>query len=41
MGLSAAGRKKRVEILNRLFHLFEGNDAEEEIRHLKEQDEAF
>lgn len=41
MGVSAAGRKKRVETLDRLFQLFEGHDAEEEIRRLKEQDEGF
>lgn len=41
MGVSAAGRKKRLQILDRLFHLFDGHDAEDEIRRLKEQDEGF
>ena len=41
MGVSTAGRKKRVEVLDRLFQLFEGHDAEEEVRRLKEQDENF
>ena len=38
--VSSARRKERVEILNRLFCLFEGHDAEDEIRRLKEQDEG-
>jgi hypothetical protein len=34
-------RKERVRILRRLFDLFEGNDAKEEIRRLKLQDIGF
>lgn len=41
MGVSPARRKERVQVLNRLIGLFEGHDAEEEIRRLKEQDEGF
>lgn len=41
MGLSPERRKARVEALQRLFVLFEGHDAEDEIRRLKEQDEGF
>lgn len=37
--VSPARRKERVEILDRLICLFEGHDAGEEIRLLKEQDE--
>ncbi len=33
--------KERVRILRRLFDLFEGNDAREEIRRLKLQDTGF
>ena len=34
-------RQRRVKVLNRLFDLFEGHDAVEEIARLKEQDEGF
>ena len=37
-GVSPVRRKERVQILDRLFDLFEGHDAKEEIRRLKEQD---
>ena len=37
-GVSPVRRKERVQILDRLFHLFEGHDAKDEIRRLKEQD---
>ncbi len=33
--------RKRRQTLERLFELFEGHDAEAEIRRLKEQDEGF
>ena len=38
LGVSSVRRKERVQILDRLFHLFEGHDAKGEIRRLKEQD---
>ena len=41
MGVPRERRMERVEVLHRLFHLFEGHDAEDEIRRLKEQDEGF
>lgn len=40
-GVSRNARKVRMRILARLFELFEGNDAEEEVRRLKLQDEGF
>jgi len=40
-GISAGGRKQRKDILDRLFHLFEGSDAADEVRRLKEQDDGF
>lgn len=43
--ISDGGQPKRQSArgrtLERLFELFEGHDAEEEIRRLKEQDEGF
>ena len=41
LGLPEAGCQERVRHLKHLFDLFAGNDAEEEIRRLKEQDEGF
>ena len=41
MGVSHERRKERVQALHRLFRLFEGHDAKDEIRRLKEQDEGF
>ena len=41
LGFSTARRKERMRVLEELFDLFEGHDAEEEIRRLKEQDEGF
>ena len=35
------GPAERARLLHRLFELFEGHDAEAEIRRLKGQDEAF
>ena len=35
-----AQREQRVRTLERLFELFDGHDAEDEIRKLKEQDEG-
>lgn len=40
-GIPQARREERVRILNRLFDLFEGHDAADEVRRLKEQDEGF
>ena len=41
LGQSKAGCPEQVRHLNHLFDLFEGDDAEEEVRRLKEQDEGF
>ena len=41
LGIPQARREERVRILNRLFDLFEGHDAADEVRRLKEQDEGF
>jgi hypothetical protein len=41
MGTPAALRLKRRRVLGRLFELFEGGDAAEEIRRLKSQDAGF
>ena len=41
LGQPEAGCPERVRHLKHLFDLFEGNDAEEEVRRLKEQDEGF
>ncbi len=40
-GLPAQSRQERRSNLLRLINLFKGNDAEEEIRRLKAQDEGF
>ncbi len=40
-GLPAASRRERRKVLERLFDLFEGHDAADEIRRLKGQDEGF
>jgi hypothetical protein len=40
-GVSNAVRQERVKTLEHLFDLFEGHDAEAEIRRLKDQDEGF
>ena len=41
LGMPDARREQRVRTLGRLFELFEGHDAADEIRRLKEQDEGF
>ncbi len=41
LGVPAKSRKRRMEKLGELFKLFEGHDAEEEIRRLKAEDEGF
>ena len=41
LGIPPAQREQRVRTLERLFELFEGLDAEDEIGTLKEQDEGF
>jgi hypothetical protein len=40
-GIGTRARRERRKLLERLFVLFEGNDAEEEIRRLKAEDEGF
>ncbi len=40
-GVPAASRKERRQVLERLFDLFDGNDAEAEVRRLKDEDEGF
>ncbi|MCP3963963.1 MAG: hypothetical protein GY719_39525 [bacterium] len=39
-GLPPDRRRQRVDTLERLFVLFEGNDPEEEVRRLKSEDEG-
>lgn len=34
-------REQRVKALERLFELFKGNDAAEEVRRLKSEDQGF
>lgn len=41
LGSRPANRAKRVRTLERLFELFEGHDADREIRRLKEEDGGF
>ena len=41
LGIPRARRDERIRVLERLFDLFEGHDATDEIRRLKEQDEGF
>ena len=41
LGVPAAERAERVRLLRRLIGLFEGHDAEDENRRLKEQDDGF
>ena len=40
-GISPEVRRARRAALERLFELFEGHDADEEIRRLKAEDEGF
>ncbi len=40
-GLPLEKRQQRVETLEHLFVLFDGNDPEEEVRRLKAEDEGF
>jgi len=40
-GVPAESRSERRKVLDRLFQLFDGNDAEEEISRLKSQDAGF
>ncbi len=40
-GVPARTRRDRVKVLQRLFELFEGHDAEAELRELKQQDSGF
>ena len=41
LGMPPVKRRERVQTLERLFELFAGHDAEDEVRRLKEQDEEF
>ncbi|MDE0001910.1 MAG: hypothetical protein OXQ29_04370 [Rhodospirillaceae bacterium] len=41
LGISQGHRAARVQVLAELFDLFQGHDAEDEVRRLKEQDEGF
>ena len=41
LGMPRVKRQQRVQTLERLFALFAGHDADDEIRRLKEQDEGF
>ena len=41
LGVSEEVRQRRVDALERLIRLFEGHDAEAEIRRLKAEDERF
>ena len=41
VGASPETRRRRTEALERLFELFEGHDAEEEMRRLKAEDAGF
>ena len=41
LGVPLARRKERRRVLEHLFELFEGHDADDEIRRLREQDEGF
>ena len=40
-GVTKRNRQERVKTLKRLFELFEGNDAAEEVRRLKTEDQGF
>lgn len=40
-GISNQARQERVKALGRLIELFEGHDADEEVRRLKSEDEGF
>ena len=41
IGIPQGRREERLQILGHLFELFDGHDAGDEIRRLKEQDEGF
>lgn len=41
VGVTPEFRDQRVKALNRLFDLFQGHDAREEIRRLKTEDEGY
>lgn len=40
-GVPAKSRQQRKQALKRLFELFEGHDAAEEVRRLKSEDQGF
>ncbi len=41
LGIPPTRRAERMRVLERLFDLFEGHDANQEIRRLKEEDDGF
>jgi len=41
LGVPPERRAERVQLLHQLFGLFEGHDAAQEVRRLKEQDDGF
>lgn len=41
LGVPDEQRAEKIKILDRLFELFDGHDAADEVRRLKEQDEGF
>ena len=41
IGVSKEVRRKRVKALERLFEMFEANDAAAEVRRLKIEDQGF
>ena len=41
LGIPPARRSERVQILERLFDLFQDHDPADEVRRLKEEDEGF
>lgn len=41
LGVPSASRRQRKQVLERLFDLFEGNDAAEEVQRIKDEDMAF
>jgi hypothetical protein len=40
-GVPKGIRQQRVRVLKRLFEMFEGNDANDEVRRLKMEDQGF
>jgi hypothetical protein len=40
-GVPAETRRARTKVRERLFHLFDGNDPDEELRRVKSEDAGF